>query len=321
MPFPNFDPVIFHIGPFALRWYALAYVVGILLGWRYALGLVKRQDLWAPRAAPANGVQIDDLILWITLGIIAGGRLGYVIFYQPSLLGQLFVGPDHFALFKLWEGGMAFHGGLIGVTLAIVWFALNLSRDEAGPKPAVDQNAPGYREEFTLRALRDRIHPWFSRAHLSRILGLGDLVAPCVPIGLFFGRVANFINGELWGRPTTLPWGVVFPNAGSEPRHPSQLYEAFLEGIVLFALLRFATHHKGWLQRPGMVSGLFLLGYGVSRALLELVREPDRHMPDALRGVVTMGLLLSIPMILGGAWLVRRAWVETNAQEGLRRAG
>lgn len=314
MPFPDFDPIVsigsfqLKFGAFALRWYALAYVAGILLGWRYALGLVKRETLWGPRGAPATGPQIDDLILWITLGIIAGGRLGYVIFYQPSILGQIFTGPglgDRLAIFKLWEGGMAFHGGLIGVILAILWF----SRQQVEPRPA-----------------------WFSPPHRDQLLRLGDLVAPCVPIGLFFGRIANFINGELWGRPTDAPWGVVFCNdrirqtmgscpAGLEPRHPSQLYEAALEGLLLFALLRFASHHRGWLQRPGLVSGLFLLGYGLSRALMELVREPDLHMPEALRGLVTMGMLLSIPMILGGAWLVWRALGDDLRGRSPNRAG
>jgi phosphatidylglycerol:prolipoprotein diacylglycerol transferase len=335
VPFPDFDPVIFQIGPFALRWYALAYVAGILLGWRYALALVKRDDLWAPRGAPANGPQIDDLILWITLGIIAGGRLGYVLFYQPSLLGQLFTGPDHLALFKLWEGGMAFHGGLIGVVLAVVWFAHKLefgSESDETDATGGSEHAPADGETAGLAAAAvSRRRPiaasapafterrWFSREHQDRLLRLGDLVAPCVPIGLFFGRVANFINGELWGRPTNLPWGVVFPGAGPEPRHPSQLYEAALEGIALFVLLRWATHHKGWLQRPGMVSGLFLLGYGLSRALMELVREPDSHMPEALRGMITMGMLLSIPMILFGGWLVWRAWKADGEAEAVRR--
>ena len=284
MQFPDIDPFIIGqipafelfgltIGPLGVRWYALAYVLGIILGWRYALRLVRNEPLWGPRGAPATGPQIDDLILWITLGVILGGRLGYVIFYKPSMFGT------PLDILKLWDGGMAFHGGLLGVLLAIVLYA---------------------------------------RSQKISLFSLGDVVAAAVPIGLFFGRIANFINGELWGRPTDLPWGVSFCNdtirtaygfcpAGEMGRHPSQLYEAALEGLVLFAVLRWATHHAGKLKRPGFVTGVFLFGYGLSRALLETVREPDAHMPEALRGMVTMGMLLSIPMILVGIWMVWRA--------------
>ena len=285
MNFPDIDPFIigqipafelfgFTIGPLGVRWYALAYVLGIILGWRYALKLVRGESLWEPRTAPASPAQIDDLILWLTLGIIGGGRLGYAAFYQPSM----FLTPVD--ILKLWDGGMSFHGGLIGVAVALVWFA---------------------------------------RANKLNLLSLGDVIAACAPIGLFFGRIANFINGELWGRHTDLPWGVIFCNstientyggrcpAGLYPRHPSQLYEAALEGIFLFFLLRWATHIARKLPNPGYVTGLFLLAYGVIRALLELVREPDAHMPEALRGMITMGLLLSIPMILVGGWLIWRS--------------
>ena len=284
VPFPDIDPFIIGqipafqlfgltIGPLGVRWYAMAYVLGIVLGWRYALRLVRNEPLWGARGAPATPLQVDDLILWITLGIIGGGRLGYVLFYQPSMLAT------PLDVFKLWDGGMSFHGGLLGVVAAILLFA---------------------------------------RANRIPLLSLGDLVAAVVPIGLFFGRIANFINGELWGRTTDLPWGVVFCNrtiletygscpAGVEPRHPSQLYEAALEGVALFVLLRWATHHARKLDRPGFVTGLFLVGYGVSRFLLEFVREPDQHMAEALRQYVTMGMLLSLPMILVGAWLIWRA--------------
>jgi len=282
--FPDIDPFIIGqipafelfgmtIGPLGVRWYALAYVLGIVLGWRYALRLVRNEPLWGARGAPANSAQVDDLILWITLGVILGGRLGYVIFYNP----KMFLEP--LSVLRLWDGGMAFHGGLLGVIAALVWFA---------------------------------------RANKINLWSLGDLIAACVPIGLFFGRIANFINGELWGRPTDLPWGVIFCNetiratygdcpAGFVTRHPSQLYEAVLEGLVLFFVLRWATHKAGKLEQPGFVAGLFLIGYGVSRVLMEFVREPDAHMPEALRGFITMGLLLSIPMILFGVWLIRRA--------------
>ncbi|MBI5940921.1 MAG: prolipoprotein diacylglyceryl transferase [Caulobacterales bacterium] len=263
MQFPNFDPVIFHIGPLAIRWYALAYVAGILLGWRYAVGLVKTLKLWGGQTPVANSEQIDDLILWITLGVIVGGRFGYILFYAPNL-----VWDDPLEIFQVWKGGMSFHGGFLGVITAVILFA---------------------------------------RANRMDMFKLGDIVAPAVPIGLFFGRIANFINGELWGRPTALPWGVQFPAAGIEYRHPSQLYEAALEGLVLFFVLRFATHRQLWLQRRGAVTGLFMIGYGVFRIALESVREPDAQMLPFLRNVITMGTLLSIPMLLVGIWLVWRA--------------
>jgi len=277
--FPEFDPVLISIGPLDIRWYALAYVAGIVLGWWYAARIIKTDRLWAPGKAPINTQQLDDLVLWVTLGIILGGRLGYALFYQPHLYGQLFMGPDNFALFRLWDGGMSFHGGLLGCTLAVVVFAL-----------------------------RSKV----------RILSVGDVALAAAPFGLMFGRLANFINGELWGRETTVPWAVRFCNdsiqrmygfcpAGNEPRHPSQLYEAGLEGIFLFGLLAFAIWKVGLLRKPGYVTGLFLLGYGLIRATLETVRQPDAgldHLPLGL----TMGMILSTPMMLVGAWLIWRAW-------------
>ena len=279
MQFPEFNPVWFSIGPLDIRWYALAYVAGIVLGWWYAARIIKTDRLWAPGKAPITTQQLDDLVLWVTLGIILGGRLGYALFYQPHLYGQLFAGPDNLALFRLWDGGMSFHGGLLGCTLAVVVFAL-----------------------------RSRV----------RILSIGDIALAAAPFGLMFGRLANFINGELWGRETTVPWAVRFCNdsiqrmygfcpAGNEPRHPSQLYEAGLEGIFLFGLLAFAIWKVGLLRKPGYVTGLFLLGYGLIRATLETVRQPDAgldHLPLGL----TMGMILSVPMMLVGAWLIWRAW-------------
>ncbi|MDB5419822.1 MAG: lgt [Phenylobacterium sp.] len=265
MPFPEFDPVLVHLGPIAIRWYALAYVAGILLGWRYAVGLVKNARLWALRGAPATVDQIDDLILWVTIGVIVGGRLGHVLFYTPQL-----VWTDPLEIFKTWHGGMSFHGGALGVLIALVVFAWRNGID---------------------------------------MLRLGDVAAACTPIGLFFGRIANFINGELWGRPTTVPWGIIFPGAGPEPRHPSQLYEAALEGVVLFLLLRWSTHVRKDLNRRGVVMGLFIAGYGVIRTSLENVREPDSYMPNFPFGL-TMGMMLSIPMILVGAWMVWRGLNE-----------
>ena len=261
MPFPNFDPILLQIGPFAIRWYALAYVAGILLGWRYVVALVKNEKLWGGQTPTLTPIQIDDLVLWITIGVILGGRLGYVLFYSTSLIWT-----DPLEIAKVWHGGMSFHGGLIGVTIALIAFALT---------------------------------------NKVEVFRLSDLVAPAVPIGLFFGRIANFINGELWGRPTTVPWGIIFPNAGPEPRHPSQLYEATLEGLVLFAILRIATHRLKWLQRRGAVTGLFLVCYALSRISLENVREPDRFMPHFPLGL-TMGMMLSIPMALFGLWLLWR---------------
>jgi phosphatidylglycerol:prolipoprotein diacylglycerol transferase len=290
LQFPDFDPAAFTIpaahlgslalGPFPIRWYALAYIAGILLGWRYCIGLSRNPKLWGPKGPTATAAQIDDLVLWITLGIILGGRLGYVLFYMlvnPDQRHELLADP--FEVFRIWKGGMSFHGALIGVGLVIVLF---------------------------------------SRANRIALLALADLVAPCEPIGQCFGRLANFINGELWGRVTTVPWGMVFCNhrlaaanggvcaAGPMPRHPSQLYEAALEGILLFLILRWATHRAGWLRRPGAVTGLWLIGYGAIRIALENVRNPDEGMPNFPLGL-TMGMILSLPMIAAGAFLLWNA--------------
>ena len=281
MPFPEFDPVLIHLGPLPIRWYALAYVAGIVLGWWYASRLAKTERLWVGGKSPVTGPQLDDLVLWITLGVILGGRFGYALFYKPAMFAQLFTGDswgERLELLQLWTGGMSFHGGFLGVVIAIA-----------------------------LYANRQKINP----------LSLGDLIAPVAPIGLLFGRIANFINGELWGRETTVPWAIRFCNArieqmygfcpaGNEPRHPSQLYEAGLEGLLLLIILSLAIWKWKMLKRPGFVTGLFLLGYGVCRAALENVRQPDaglEHLPLGL----TMGMILSIPMMLVGAWLIWRA--------------
>lgn len=282
MPFPDIEPVWFSIGPLDIRWYALAYVAGIVLGWWYANRLARNNAVWQPAKPPVTTVQLDDLVLWITLGIILGGRFGFALFYQPSLYADLFTGynwGERLALFRLWDGGMSFHGGLIGVSLAIILFA---------------------------------------RKNRIRLLSLGDLIAPVAPIGLFFGRMANFINAELWGRPTDAPWGMVFCNdtilrlygqcpAGLEPRHPSQLYEAALEGVVLAILLWLAVYKWRLLAKPGYVTGLFLFGYGLARASIENFRQPDAGLENLPLGL-TMGMMLSIPMMLVGAWLIWRAW-------------
>ena len=265
MPFPNFDPVLLQIGPIAIRWYALAYVAGILLGWRYAAALVTNPRLWERRGPIATADQIGDLVVWITLGVIVGGRLGHVFFYTPELVWR-----DPLEILMVWHGGMSFHGGLIGVILAIVLFARGARID---------------------------------------VLRLLDVVAAVQPIGQFFGRVANFINGELWGRPTHVPWGIVFPGAGPEPRHPSQLYEALLEGLVLFLVLRWATHGAKLLNRRGVVAGMFAVGYGLARISLETVREPDAYLPHFPFGL-TMGMMLSGPMVLIGLFFIWRGLRE-----------
>jgi phosphatidylglycerol:prolipoprotein diacylglycerol transferase len=280
--FPEFDPVLIHLGPLPIRWYALAYVAGIVLGWWYAGVLIKKNSLWSPRRAPLSTIQLDDLILWVTLGIILGGRLGYALFYKPVMYLHLLTGDswgERLELFQLWTGGMSFHGGFLGCTLAVVLYA------------------------------------WRNKLPT---LSIGDMALTTAPIGLFFGRLANFINGELWGRETTVPWAIRFCNAriqemyglcpaGDVPRHPSQLYEAGLEGLVLFGILALAVWKFRLLSKPGYVTGLFLVGYGVIRASLENVRQPDvglDHLPFGL----TMGMMLSTPMVLVGAWLISRAW-------------
>ena len=253
LSFPEIDPVLIQIGPIAIRWYALAYIAGLFLGWRYCQRLGER---YSPAKIPRPF--FDDLLLWATLGVVLGGRIGYVLFYKP-----MYFLTDPLQIVKVWEGGMSFHGGLLGVTLAIVFF---------------------------------------SRYRKIDMLAVGDVVAAATPIGLFFGRLANFINGELFGRTTDVPWGVVFPNGGPEPRHPSQLYEAFLEGLVLFVLL-YVMLRLGAMRHRGALIGTFLAGYGVSRFLVEFVREPDAHL-GLLFQFVTMGQLLSLPMILLGGFVI-----------------
>ena len=257
IPFPSIDPVAIDLGPLEIRWYGIAYVVGIVLGWRYARRLAENQTLWAGRS-PFTAADMDDLLTWVAVGVIAGGKIGYNLLYQP---GSILENPLN--LVAVWQPGMSFHGGMLGTILAMVLFA------------------------------RSRSLPVWSTL---------DTVAAAVPIGLFFGRIANFINSELWGRATDLPWGVVFPNAGPEPRHPSQLYEAALEGIVLFLFLRWLTHSRLGLTRPGLVGGAFVAGYGVARTLVEFVRVPDEHLGYLTGGWMTIGMLYSVPMILAGAW-------------------
>ena len=260
IPYPAIDPVIFTVGPFAVRWYALAYIAGLVIGWRYCLAIAKKP----PRAARPQ--DIDDFLVWATLGVVLGGRIGYVLFYNFDHYLQ-----NPIEVFYLWRGGMSFHGGALGVVVAILLFC------------------------------RQRGIP---------LLVFADIITAAVPIGLFFGRIANFINGELWGRATDVPWAMIFPGDPNHvPRHPSQLYEAFLEGFVLFLLL-WALQRLGARQRPGTLSGVFLIGYGIARIIVEFFRQPDAQigflLGDANLGI-TMGQVLSVPLVLIGLWLVLRA--------------
>jgi phosphatidylglycerol:prolipoprotein diacylglycerol transferase len=257
--FPSFDPVAIQIGPIAIRWYALAYIGGIVLGWIYARSLLKNERLWGG-PAPISLTQLDDFILWVTIGIILGGRTGYVLFYNLPFFIQ------HPAeIFELWKGGMSFHGGFIGCVVAVIWFCRK-------------NNLP--------------------------ILSLGDITTAVGPIGLFLGRMANFINSELWGRTAdpSLPWAMIFPNGGPLPRHPSQLYEAGLEGVLLFAILA-AMIRLGALRRPGLILGSFIALYGLARITSEHFREPDPQL-GFLWGGLTMGTLLSVPMVITGATII-----------------
>ncbi len=276
---PDIDPVLLHLGPVKVRWYALAYVAGIVLGWLYAASLLRKPQLWSQARPPVSPEQLDDLILWLTGGVILGGRIGYIIAYDASI-----VWTHPLDVFKVWEGGMSFHGGFTGVLIAsLVWARRNTF-------------------------------------DLPRVLNLGDLLASCAPMGLLFGRLANFVNGELWGRVTHVPWGMVFCNtytpvdpatglcvAGLEPRHPSQLYEAFGEGLLLFTVIWLLGTRMNKLRKPGLVMGVFIAGYGVLRILVEMVRNPDAQMLPFFKDVITMGQLLSVPMVVAGVFLVWRA--------------
>jgi phosphatidylglycerol---prolipoprotein diacylglyceryl transferase len=261
IPYPDFDPVLVQIGPFAIRWYALAYIGGILGGWAYARAIIKRPALWGGKA-PMTVLDYDDFILWATFGIIVGGRLGQVLFYELP-----YFSAHPLEIVMLWHGGMSFHGGFLGVVLAVFLFA--------------------YTRKIP-------------------ILSLGDLTCAVVPIGLFLGRIANFINGELWGRPSDVPWAMVFPRAPDAlPRHPSQFYEAGLEGLALLIVLALLIR-AGALKRRGVITGAFMVGYGIARSIGELFREPDPQLERLAHGL-TMGMALSLPMILIGVVLIAYA--------------
>lgn len=279
LPYPMIDPVLVAIGPVAIRWYALSYIAGIVLGWWAALRMVRREAIWAG-PAPVSPAQIDDFIVWVTLGIILGGRIGYILFYGFVYQPDQYADPN--VWWRIWEGGMSFHGGLIGVIVAIIIFALLKQVD---------------------------------------MVRLGDIVACVTPIGLFFGRIANFINGELYGRVTDVPWAMVFPqrvdatgrilsDPGPLPRHPSQLYEALLEGVVIFLILQLLARRFGWAQRRGALVAAFLALYAAARSFCEIFRDSDQLV---FGGAVSMGQLLSAFMLAGAVLFAWIAWRDKPA--------
>lgn len=253
IPFPTLDPVALEIGPITIRWYALAYLAGFILGWRYSLWLTGK------RGGLPTAQHMDDFLTWAVLGVILGGRIGFVLFYNFD-----YYLANPLEALKIWHGGMSFHGGLLGVVAATILFSR--------------QNG---------------INPF----------ALGDVLACVVPIGLFFGRIANFINGELYGRVTDVSWAIVFPGGGPLPRHPSQLYQAVLEGLVLLVVMAFLARRRRLIDRPGVMTGIFLIGYGLVRFGVEFFRQPDIQLGFLVLGL-TMGQLLSIPMILIGIGVI-----------------
>ncbi len=295
IPFPNISPEIFSISifgaKFALRWYAMAYIVGLLLGWWIAVRAVKKPALWAGDTPPMTPKQVEDLLTWVILGVILGGRLGIVLFYNPS---YYFANPSE--ILKIWQGGMAFHGGLLGVVVATFLYCRGLGLN---------------------------------------MIKTADMMALATPAGLFLGRIANFINGELWGRPTDVPWAVIFPAYGpTDPvlvcgdvlsdmcaRHPSQLYEAALEGLILGAVLLYLAFRAAKLKTPGFVAGVFFAGYAIGRFIVEFFRQPDAQFQTFenplglavhLNGYgLTMGQVLTLPMFLLGVFLIWRATRQT----------
>jgi phosphatidylglycerol---prolipoprotein diacylglyceryl transferase len=263
LPFPDIDPVIVRIGPLAIHWYGVAYVIGILFGWWYAKRLVADPSLWPEGVKPMKPEDIDDLLVWAALGIVLGGRVGYILFYDFS---RYLANP--LDIFAIWQGGMSFHGGFLGTTLAMILFA---------------------------------------RSRGIKVWSLFDVIAAGVPVALGLVRLTNFINSELWGKVTDVPWAFEFPNGGPLPRHPSQLYEAALEGLVLFLVLRLLTHWFLKLKMPGFVAGAFVASYALSRIFVEFFREPDQQLGYLFGGWLTMGMVLSTPMLLVGVWAMWRA--------------
>lgn len=290
IPFPPLSPDLFSIEiggfNFALRWYALAYIAGLLIGWRIAVGLVKRPHLWKDELPPMAAPQVEALLTWVILGVIIGGRLGFVAFYQPDYYLR-----NPVEIFMVWQGGMAFHGGLIGVIAAGLLFC------------------------------------WRAGAPILRV---ADMMAVATPIGLMLGRIANFINAELWGRPSDLPWAVIFPGPSAQDcpvdwtgvcaRHPSQLYQAALEGLLLAVVLLWLAYRKGALKRPGALTGVFLLGYGAARATVEMFRQPDAQFVTEGNPLgfvwqlgeygLTMGQILSVPMMAIGLGMILGSWIR-----------
>jgi phosphatidylglycerol:prolipoprotein diacylglycerol transferase len=268
LPFPAIDPVLIEWGPLVIRWYALAYIAGVVLGWWLILSLTKHAELFNSIKPPSAG-DIDDFLLWAMLGIVLGGRLGFVLFYNLAFYMQ-----NPMQVFQIWHGGMSFHGGMAGLVLAAYAF---------------------------------------SHKRKLSFLTMVDIIAVVAPIGLFFGRIANFVNGELFGRPSNVPWAVIFPRGGNVPRHPSQLYEAALEGVLLFIMLMSAVFIFRIFRRPGMASGLFLLFYGLARSTAEFFREPDAQLGFLFDGI-TMGQVLSAPMIIAGFLIVIYALTRSAKQ-------
>ncbi len=267
LPFPMIDPVLVQIGPLAIRWYALAYIAGLVLGWMLGRALVARAALWGGKS-PMKPEDLDDALFWATLGVILGGRIGYVLFYNLPFFLQ---NPGE--IIAVWRGGMSFHGGLAGTIIALVFFA------------------------------RSRGIP---------VLSMLDVAGAVAPLGLLFGRLANFINSELWGRPTDVPWAVIFPTGGNIPRHPSQLYEAALEGLLLFIIMMLLVR-LGGLRRPGLATGIFAIGYGLARTIAEFYREPDAQLGYLIFGT-TMGQWLSVPLVLIGLAFVAAALRRSPVQ-------
>ncbi|MBU1175054.1 MAG: prolipoprotein diacylglyceryl transferase [Alphaproteobacteria bacterium] len=263
VPFPDISPIAFELGPLVVRWYGLAYLAGVALGVLYGVALLNRPSLWFDNKPPFSPGEWLDFGFWAVFAIIIGGRLGYVLFYDP-----LHYLADPVAIFQTWDGGMSFHGGLLGLVVALAVFGL--------------------------------------RKKASFLSGI-DLLGAVSTLGLLLGRLANFINGELYGKVTLMPWGVVFPNGGPLPRHPTQLYEAALEGLALFVVIRLVTHLGHGLRRPGLVAGIFGIGYALSRVFVEFFRLPDAHVGYLYGGWLTLGMVYSVPVLLAGVALVAYA--------------
>lgn len=261
LTYPQFDPIALQLGPLAIHWYGIGYVVSILFAWWYSKRLVSNPALWHDGKPPIKPLDLDDFVTWAALGVVLGGRIGYILFYDFARFAA-----DPLSMFAVWNGGMSYHGGMLGVILAMVLFA---------------------------------------RRHGIPAWSLLDTVAAGVPFGLGVGRLTNFINGELWGRETDVPWAFELPSG--EVRHPSQLYEALLEGLVLFFILRFLTHRMLKLKTPKFIGGAFICGYGLSRIFVELFRVPDVQLGYLAGGWLTMGMVLSTPMVLAGIWAMATA--------------